>query len=245
MFICEDFVFVHMPKTGGTFVTDILHRLYPNGYEHQDKHGTCSDIPLEFSHLPIVSVIRNPFDRYVSQYFFAWWKRNLSLYCGDKCHAKYGDLTDISFKQFVHLADDYFKGYFQSKPNGYDNQLLSSPVGWHTEQHIRFYFKQPQQVFNQLTDESLQDLSFLSAQYDVTILHNEHLNQQLYQWLRTVGHSEQSLGFLLQAERILPEGGKPRQDRDWLQYYDQQTLSFVSQRERLLLQLYPQYQQEL
>ena len=243
MFICDDFVFVHLPKTGGTFVTEILQKLYPNGIVHPYKHGTCSDIPKEYSHLPIVSVMRNPLDRYVSQYYYGWWKRNLELYCGDVCKTRYPNFDDISFADFVLLADEFFKGYFESKPNGYANNK-AEPLGWHTEQYIRFYFKNPKKVFAELTNESIESGEYLSERFKVTILPNENLNQALYELLLSFGHSEKALDFLPKAERILPEGGQVRQDRNWLSHYTQETLEFIHQRERLLFNLYPQYQEK-
>lgn len=69
MIVTDDLVYVHMPKTGGTFVTHALsqvHKLHPRKYGGltalQPKHGTCHDIPADHRHKTILSTIRNPFD---------------------------------------------------------------------------------------------------------------------------------------------------------------------------------------
>lgn len=104
MLLTDRFVFIHMPKTGGTFVTEVLERLhrpkpptlpqrlvgkargllgrprrsrYPYGELHnlEPKHGTCHDIPPGHRGKTILSSVRSPHEWYVSQYEFAWWRR--------------------------------------------------------------------------------------------------------------------------------------------------------------------------
>lgn len=243
MLITPDFVFVHMPKTGGTFVVSVLKKLYPNAIE-LEKHGTCSDIPPQYAHLPIVSILRNPFDRYVSQYFYGWWRRHIELYCGNEHLARdRQDIEQLGFKDFIYLSDKYFKGFYQSRPNGFCNTRAEQPLGWHTEQYFRFFFRQPKTLFNRLTQGDIQSQAFMQQQYPLHVLFNETLNQDLHRYLSTIGHSAADLAFIIDSARILPEGGKPREQRDWQQYYDPETRAFVAQRERILFALYPQYQE--
>src|SRR4051812_33210777 len=110
MIITVRFVYIHMPKTGGTFVTEVLTRIHkpllprpsrwirvreilaillprmkltaagqssPYGplVDIEPKHGTCHDVPPPHEHKPLLSTLRNPYDWYVSQFEFAWWKR--------------------------------------------------------------------------------------------------------------------------------------------------------------------------
>lgn len=104
MIFTDRFVYVHQPKTGGTFVRHVLARLYQADratarrhwsprfpwrwddevavserygvyVDHPIKHGTCRQIPSEHRGKPILGTIRNPFDWYVSKYEFGWWKR--------------------------------------------------------------------------------------------------------------------------------------------------------------------------
>jgi hypothetical protein len=101
MIVTGRLVYIHMPKTGGTFTTEVLVRLHeerqplrvriwrrarrggqsssPSKYGWLDdlepKHGTCHDIPVEHRSKPILSTVRSPFEWYVSQYEFGWWTR--------------------------------------------------------------------------------------------------------------------------------------------------------------------------
>ena len=69
MIITERFIFIHMHKTGGQTLSDvILNCIQDNrfiGY-----HFPRSEVPAEFSKLPIVGLVRNPWSWYVSWYSF-------------------------------------------------------------------------------------------------------------------------------------------------------------------------------
>lgn len=67
MLITEHFVFIHLPRTGGTFL-----RRACSGSDVRvlvtKGHLGVEHIPEEHSDLPIFAVIRNPWDWYVSWY---------------------------------------------------------------------------------------------------------------------------------------------------------------------------------
>jgi hypothetical protein len=69
MIVCEQFVFVHLPKTGGTFVRDTLKEHAHRAWKLQERpgHHPARAAPKG---RPILGVIRNPWDWYVSTYFF-------------------------------------------------------------------------------------------------------------------------------------------------------------------------------
>jgi hypothetical protein len=74
MLITEHFVFVHMPKTGGAFVRELCRR-YLSPIREFKLHPTYSQLPPEFSGLPAISFVRNPWDWYVSMYHYAHVQR--------------------------------------------------------------------------------------------------------------------------------------------------------------------------
>ena len=69
MLITKQFVFLHVPKTGGSFVQKLCQeRLPPGSVIKQVPHGSHDVIPSEFAHLPRLCFVRNPWDWYVSWY---------------------------------------------------------------------------------------------------------------------------------------------------------------------------------
>lgn len=247
MILTPDFVYIHHPKTGGTFVTSVLSRLYgQSGADVTDivKHGTCNDIPEEHRGKPIVSAIRNPYDRYVSQYRFAWWKLHPDLFCGETAmRALHPHHPDLSFAEFIHLANTLFVNCHQGKPTGFVNTNFppGRGPGWHTEQFVRFYFREPREVFAGLTAKSFDDGSFRQGMYDVRFLPVERLNDALHDLLLGYGHAPEDVAFIRSAEKIFPvEGGRERGDR-WQDYYTPEIRDTVRTRERLLFELFPEF----
>lgn len=72
MFLTKHFVFLHFPKTGGSFVRTLLSEHAPADWELQvlSLHPTIRDIPASHENLPVFGYVRNPFDWYVSWYSF-------------------------------------------------------------------------------------------------------------------------------------------------------------------------------
>jgi hypothetical protein len=67
MIVTDKFVFVHLPRSGGTFVSDIIWRFFPSSHE-VGYHLPRTLLPREYSHLPVLGAVRNPWEFYVSWY---------------------------------------------------------------------------------------------------------------------------------------------------------------------------------
>ena len=71
MIVTDKFVFVHFPRTGGTFITAVIMRLFPSAREI-GYHLPRFLLPNEYSHLPVLGGVRNPWEFYVSWYYHVW-----------------------------------------------------------------------------------------------------------------------------------------------------------------------------
>lgn len=251
MILTPDFVYIHYPKTGGTFVTHVLSRIYggtegdrEGAFVNVDKHATCDQIPEEHRGKPIVSTLRNPYERYVSQYRFAWWKLHPDRYCGEEeMRALYPHYPDLTFEEFVHLANTRFVNCFQGKPTGFVNRNFppGREPGWHTEQFVRFFFRDAPEAFARLDEASLDSGDFRRDLYPVHFLPVEGLNDALYELLLGFGHEPEAIGFVRAAEKVFPaEGGREPGDR-WEPYYTPEIRDYIRNRERLLFELFPQF----
>ena len=60
MLIADDFVFLHIPKTGGTFVQRVISEHLPDVDIGLYTHTCYDDFPEDARHLPGFYVIRNP-----------------------------------------------------------------------------------------------------------------------------------------------------------------------------------------
>ncbi len=243
----EDFVYIHMPKTAGTFVAHILARVYGDDrLRNVGRHGTASDIPPEYAGLPIVSTLRNPYERYVSQYRFGWWKMHPDMFCGlAEMRRMFPHYPELSFAEYLKLANTGFAGCYRGRSNGFENHHLppGRRLGWHTEQFIRFYFRNPREVFARIDEDYIAEERFRGDLFEVRFLRTGRVNRELYELLAEIGHPPRDLEFILSAAKVFPaEGGRQRGDR-WQDYYTPELTEFVRTRERLLFKIFPEFDQ--
>jgi hypothetical protein len=71
MIVTNNFVFVHLPRSGGTFVSEVIRKFFPSAHEI-GYHLPRTLLPREYSHLPVLGAVRNPWEFYVSWYHHVW-----------------------------------------------------------------------------------------------------------------------------------------------------------------------------
>ena len=69
MIATDKFVFIHMHKTGGQSLNNIIESCIP-GIRHIGYHYPFALLPKEYENLPVVGMVRNPWDWYMSWYAF-------------------------------------------------------------------------------------------------------------------------------------------------------------------------------
>ena len=251
MILTPNFVFIHQPKTGGTFVTDVLSDLLGPPKHTFDgdtkiaffnKHGTCREIPETHRELPICASLRNPYERYVSQYMFAWWKQELPPWIEiDAVLAHFPHFPELSFEEFVSGSEILLQ-FFRN-----DALAEGRRLGLQSEQFVRFFFRQPE-VFSTIDDQYLAERRYVHDMYPVTFLKTNRLNRDLHDFLVGMGFSSDELSFILQAPKIRPPGHPQwdlsrdwSADRSWSDYYTPALRQLVRIRERLLFEIFPEF----
>jgi hypothetical protein len=69
---------VHLPRSGGTFISGIIKKFFPSAHE-LGHHFPRERLPQEYSHLPVLGTIRNPWEFYISLYHYVWPKYAASI----------------------------------------------------------------------------------------------------------------------------------------------------------------------
>jgi len=69
MIVSDKLAFIHMHKTGGQFISGALLN-YVAGSEQIGYHWPRKNLPAKFYGLPLLGFVRNPWDWYVSWFFF-------------------------------------------------------------------------------------------------------------------------------------------------------------------------------
>lgn len=261
MFFTDRFAYVHAPKTGGTFVTSAMFELFGVRWTyafrlrhlfsteiertsgagtfvyHKNKHGTCSQLPAAQRYKPILATVRNPYDLYVSQYEFGWWKRpELRRYFAalPGFAAAYPRFPDVTFAEFVELYNAAFRA-----PG---SDAVPGGAGRLTQEFVEYYFRDPAAVWPKLDEAYLASPARRDDAFDVHFIKTHRLNQELYDFLVGVGYAPADVEFIRGKGRVLPGGrGRGGAAQAWERYYTPGLRARVRERERLLFALFPEF----
>jgi hypothetical protein len=252
--VTDDFVYLHLPKTGGTFVERVLSELQAGrsglyidtstaeGREAlgaRDPHGTVRDIPPEHRGKRIICTCRNPFDQYVSQFEFAYWKvKRGAIFHPKVAKARFSSFPDLTF-------DDYLAATHDMRVRRADEQELPDPqflhrhrIGFNTWLYLRFAFHDPHTAAAKVDDYLSHGWERDMAQ--ITWLPMEELNLALERFLIDLGYEAGEVAFIRDHERVSPPGSR-RTSRSWKHHYTADLEAWVRDRDRLLFAMFPDY----
>ena len=81
MIVTDKFVFVHLPRSGGTFISEVIRKFFSSAHEI-GYHLPRVVLPKEYSHLPVLGGVRNPWLFYPSWYYHQYSDTKYSpLFC--------------------------------------------------------------------------------------------------------------------------------------------------------------------
>lgn len=204
------------------------------GYR-QSQHGRYSQIPEEHKDKSIISIIRNPFTRYVSTYLYEDWKDRYPQIYSDQLKNNIPSFPDLSFAEYYDMI------HFYKQDLRLQGIIPKIDLGVNTIQFIRFYFKEPERVLSEIDDEYITNRSYQEEMVPITFLHQERLNDELFQFLLTMGYSQKKIQFIKDAEPI--NVTKRKRDQQSLdRFYTEELRQNILKRDRLLFKIFPEYQ---
>jgi hypothetical protein len=102
MIVTDHFVYLHVSRSGGTFLNKLIRQHVP-GARMLQYHGHLKDLPAEYSHLPVIGFVRNPWDWYVSM-FSDYARKQQYVF---QVLSKHGALDfEETVSRFLTLGDD-------------------------------------------------------------------------------------------------------------------------------------------
>jgi hypothetical protein len=273
--LTDRFVYVHEPKTGGSFVTYVmtevhggladvrgrriihpaLRRRLPTASFYLDRlgssrpapeagraaygilyrwndHGTCREIPRTFRSRQILATVRNPFETYVSEYLFGWWKRpeyvpqyQQKVPDFSRRYASFPDITFAEYLTLLHAAWALPESRDLHGPGG---------TGYLTERFVRFYFRAG-------------DARDPGDMYPVRFLRTARLNEDLHHFLLETGYDPEAVEFVRSLDHVLPVGGAEvgfadrAASHDWASRYTPELREIVRTKDRLIFDLFPEF----
>ena len=240
MILCDDFVFVHYPKTGGTFVTDVLSRVFAalgKSFVDTNKHGTCAEIPPAYAGVPMCSCIRNPYDVKVSQFKFEEWITKAPPEGLVEAKKRFHHFPALSFQEFLQAIDLMSPAYLR---NVAINPFAAS-LGQHTHRFMRTFFRDYQETVKNLDEAFVARAPLQEHMYPVRFFRTHRLNQDLHAFLLERGYPREHIDFILTERKILPKGGTRKEGDHWSRFYTPELMAWVRRRERLIFRLFPEF----
>ena len=116
MITTEYFAFIHMHKTGGQSINNIIEKCVPS-FKSIGYHYPHHMMPADCTDLPIVGIVRNPWDWYVSWYAFNILLNGanpLFFFLSDACQSDF----KTTLKNLINLGAD------TAKSQSYRNALI-------------------------------------------------------------------------------------------------------------------------
>src|SRR5918996_3082051 len=146
MIVTDKFVFVHLPRTGGTFVSEVISKFFPSAHEI-GHHMPRELLAREYSHLPVLGTVRNPWEFYVSLYhyvrpkdaaskFVSWMSENgRHGFIGSIRNVLNLGVNDEQLDLLIELLPDhidYSRRYIPNVTKGTMRAVRGTGVGYYT-----------------------------------------------------------------------------------------------------------------
>lgn len=221
MIVCDRLVFLHLHKSGGTFVNQLMLKCMPSA-KRLGYHLPWTELPETYRALPVVGTVRNPWAYYVSWFFFqqAQMRPNpLFQVCSDGGSLGFAGTVrnlvelhgdDDRVARLIEAFPDHFVGYGVNLTKACIAQIQDSGLGFYSFLYDRLYRDAPTPA----------------------IVRTEHLRQDIRPLLISEDPREQALidYFLDQA----PDLNTSRHDR-WDAYYDDDLFELIRRRDALVI----------
>jgi len=223
MIVTDRLVFLHLHKSGGTFVNALLLRCVPSarpiGY-----HYPYRELPAEYQELPVVGTVRNPFAYYVSWYHF-----QKSLPEPNILFRLCSDGRKLGFKETIGNLVRLSK----------DERRLELLEGGLPETYAKRGLNLTKSSVAELRDRGVGFYSFLyerlyAGATQPRILRMERLREELRETLSALGEiNECAEQFIEQAPRL---NATPHEEPS--HYFDDELASLVAERDGELIKRY-------
>lgn len=195
-------------------------------------HGWASEAPLAFKNKPFLAVMRDPLDRYISEFEFKWWQWSGAIHPNTTLiKIKYPNWPHISsFSDDVYLRNEFHTLFQQEHP-------LENRVGIQTETFIRFFCKNPYQLLS-LGKSRLTIKSVIEDLFDIHFLNMDFLNTELSSYLAMKGVEKNLAKMAESHEKVLPNEMGRSIHKNYDEYYSEQLMEYVIRVEEIILSIW-------
>jgi hypothetical protein len=206
---------------------------------HNNKHGDRRTIPPRRERPQILATVRNPYDLLVSQYEYGWWKRRefrRYFRAVPNFRSRYAHFPALSFAEYVELSEQAF----QRTAEEVGSDCEPERPGLLTREFIRFYCRTPEHLLARIGRGDLCIQELRSQLQPIRFLRTARLNLDLHDFLQEMGYDPTDLAFIPSLGKILPGKGRADNQR-WQGYFTPELLHRTRWKERVLFELFPDF----
>lgn len=253
MIITDNFVFIHVPKTGGTFVEKVLKKLLTetgSPYEVRldrvlGQHQTVREIPKPHRNKKVLAAIRNPYDYYVSVYEFGRWKWPMyQRFPNDNAiRRRYPHYPDLTFSEFMEVENDWSlqRLRHQRRHRPWNSSLfVRKQIGHFTYFFLQFVSDNPLRMIERI-DYFASEQRYRAILPGVHFIKTSNLNHDLVDFLLEVGYEPKQLEFILHMDKVRPPQSPREDSQHWSDYYTPTTLAQVRYLDRAIFTMFPEF----
>jgi hypothetical protein len=160
-----------------------------------NQHGTFSQIPPKYLNREIVSIVRNPYSRFMSSYEFREWEK-YPLIPESFLAEHFPHFPSLSVDDYVRLEE------LQVIHGMFGGNIPKANVGNQTVQFIQMFFRNPRDVLANLTDEYLNSRDIFYDIADIHFLRQDRLSDDLALFLERHGFSAEEVQYVRERERV-------------------------------------------
>lgn len=211
MLVTDKFVMLNFPKTGSSFARKVIKKVYADSQSRlsnlnviceelilpnirnrvaknkSDHHGTYSQIPLKYMNREVVSIIRNPLDRFLSLYRYGAWKQSPPI-PNTEIRSLFPSFPELDMDEFIEMQNIGIKYRL-----GFDIQKIG--IGIQSIQLVQMFFRHPKLTLEKISGGS-HAIDILSEMGDIRFLNQENLREDLIDFLSKHGFEANELAFI-------------------------------------------------
>lgn len=218
MIATDRFVYIHLHKSGGTFVNEALLRFIP-GASMFGYHLPRSRIPQSMQDLPVLGFVRSPWSYYVSWYSFQAQMAQPNALFGWASENRTLDFAG-TLRNLLDLGRDTQKldSLLKKLPADYTNRGLNLPS----------FALEPIRDSGKGFYSFLYDYMYAGGSTPSRVGRTEHLREDLFEMLDAVRQpvTHELCEFIARAS---PRN--PSSHANWRNYYDAELATLVAERD--------------
>jgi len=157
----------------------------------KSQHAGYSQIPKKYRHLPVVSVVRNPYSRVLSKFRFKFWTKKQSFTIDSEFSRKFPNFPDLSFEEYLDFNDYLVKKNFAA-------WHIDADIGQQSLVFLRMYYEDLPRIFSLLEEDKRAKI--INSVKSLVFLRQENLTNELIAFLKPFGLTEVGENIILKMK---------------------------------------------